>query len=161
MEKFQEFREGARKKIKVADHILTQTYPLVKDPKLLIAVIENIFLGMSYAMSSVLYHERLFKKIPPFNDNFSSKLSVFKQKCVERYGIESRYLFLLRDLKNIIVEHRKSPMEFVRNDKFVICSDSYNLRTININDLRSYVSDAKVFIEEMGNITRADEDIFV
>ena len=44
MEKFQELREISKKKIFLADHILTQTYPLLKDPKLLLATTENIFL---------------------------------------------------------------------------------------------------------------------
>ncbi|MCP3682530.1 MAG: hypothetical protein GY861_07545, partial [bacterium] len=47
MEKFQEAREKARKNINVADHMFCMTYPLVKDNRLLLAILENIFLGFT------------------------------------------------------------------------------------------------------------------
>src|SRR3989338_261446 len=95
MEKFQESRERARRNIQLADHMLTQTYPLVKDPKLLLAVIENIFLALTNAMASVLYYERLFKRIPPFHDNFESKFYLFKMKTAMKYNIGPDYLKLM------------------------------------------------------------------
>lgn len=160
MERFQELREGARKKIKLADHMLTQTYPLVKDPRLLLTVLENVFLAMSYSMSSLLYYDLLFKRVPPFADDFDSKVRVFRQRCMERYSIDNRHLMIMKELKTIILEHRKSPVEFVKNDKFIICSDEYNLRAITIGQMKKYVEDAKIFIEGMSNLTKANEDIF-
>jgi len=71
MEKFQELRELSKKRIRVADHMLTMTYPLVQDSKLLLAVVENIFLALTYIMGSVLHYERTFKRIPLFQDDFS------------------------------------------------------------------------------------------
>ena len=80
MEKFQELRDAANKKLQLADHILTMTYPIVKDPKLLLSVVENLFLAFSYGIGSVLHYERLFKRIPPFPDNFASKFELFRDK---------------------------------------------------------------------------------
>ena len=65
MEQFQESRDNAKKKIQIADHMLGVTYPLVKDTKLLVVIMENIFLAYTNAMAAILYHERLFKRIPP------------------------------------------------------------------------------------------------
>src|SRR3989338_1590780 len=116
MEKFQELRDSAGKKLKIADYMLTMTYPLVKDPKLLLSVVENLFLAYSYSISSLLHYERLFKRIPPFHDDFSSKLDLFMDKCLERYGIDEENIRIIRDLREIIVAHRKSPVEFSRKD---------------------------------------------
>ena len=120
MEQFQEYREKAGYKLKIADHMLTMTYPLVKDTKLLLIILENIFLSMTYAMTAILYYERLFKRIPAFTDNFESKFHMFKEKCVNRYNIDIKYLRVMKDLKDILIEHKKSPMEFERKGKFVI-----------------------------------------
>jgi hypothetical protein len=43
MEEFQVLRDKAVEKIKIADHMLFMTYPLVKDPKLLMSILENTF----------------------------------------------------------------------------------------------------------------------
>lgn len=160
MEKFQELRDAANKKLQLADHMLTMTYPMVKDPKLLLSVIENLFLAFSYGMSSVLYYERLFKRIPPFPDDFRSKFEVFKDKCSDRYNLDREYLKIMQEIKEIIIAHKKSPMEFQRNDNFVICNGDYRMRSISPNMIKAYVEKAKLFIKSVSTIVSKDEAIF-
>ena len=57
MEKYEELRDMARKKIQIADHMLTMTYPMIKDPKLLLAVMENIFLALTNSIAASLLNE--------------------------------------------------------------------------------------------------------
>ena len=154
MEKFLELKEEAIKKIKTADHILTQTYPLVKDSKLLLAVMDNIFLSLTNAMSSLLYYERLSKKIPPFHDNFASKFNMFASKLVGKYKIKKEHVELLQEVKDIILEHRKSPVEFTRRDCFVICSDDYDMKSISIDKISRYLSEAKSFVEGTSKLVK-------
>ena len=125
MEQFQAAREKSREKIKIADHILSSTFPLVKDPRLLIGVMDNIFLALTNAMSSVLYYEKLFKRIPDFKDDFNSKFNMFKERIVRKYNLNIEYVYLIQDIKNLIIEHKKSPMEFSRGENFVICINKY------------------------------------
>lgn len=159
MEKFQELRDSASKKIQIADYMLTMTYPLVKDPKLLLSVVENIFLAYSYSISSLLHYERLFKRIPPFPDDFSSKLDMFMDRCVGKYGIDSENMRIIMDLREIIVAHKKSPVEFSRKDSFVICDGNYRLKTISPDIIKGYVGKAKLFIRKMSSIVSKDEAI--
>ena len=147
MEKFQELREVAKKKLQLADHILTMTYPIVNDGKLLLAVVENIFLALTNAIGSVLYYERLFKRIPPFHDNFSSKFNLFREYA-EKKNINEEYLRLIQNMKVIIVKHKKSPVEFVRKDQFVICNGSYRTYIISVNELKAYMAKAKSFLRQ-------------
>lgn len=146
MEKFQELSDLAKKKLQLADHILTMTYPLVKDTRLLLAVVENIFLSLNYAMSSVLYHEMMFKRVPPFPDNFAAKFNLFKDICVDKYKIDHGHVKLMQDLKEIVISHKKSPVEFQRKDNFVICDGSYRIKTISTSELKDSIAKAKSFI---------------
>lgn len=160
MEKYEISREKAKRNIQIADHMLSVTYPLIKDTKLLLAIIENIFLAMTNAMASVLYFERMYKRIPPFQDTFESKLNIFREKLVHRYNIDKGLVADIQEIKNIILEHKKSRVEFKRKDRFVICSDNYKLRTLGIKDIKNYLAKAKLFIEEMANILKKNEGIF-
>ena len=160
MERFQELRGIAKNKIQLADHILTTTYPLVKDAKLLLVVLENIFLGMTNAMSSVLYYERIFKRVPPFTDNFSSKLDLFREKVQRRYKVDESYLSLIQTIKELIVLHKQSPVEFVKQDRLVICSENYSIKTVTPEQIKNYLNKAKLFIQEASNIVSKDEGIF-
>ena len=160
MEDFQVARDKARKHVRIADHMLTQTYPLINDPKLLITVANNIFIACSSAMSAILYYERLFKRIPNFVDNFENKFSIFTARCMRRYNMSDRYIKLIKDVKELLEERKNAPVEFARKDKFIICSDNYRTRTISVDGLKKYVEEAKIFISDMERMVSKNEHIF-
>lgn len=159
MEDYEISRENAKKNIRIADHMLSVTFPLIKDTKLLLAIVENIFLSMTNAMTAVLCFERLYKRIPPFQDMFESKLNMFRERIVPAYNVDKGLVADMQEIKNIILEHKKSQIEFARKGRFVICSDSYKLRTLGIPEIKNYVAKAKLFIEEMDNILRKNEGL--
>ncbi|MBU0665747.1 MAG: hypothetical protein ABIC91_04990 [Nanoarchaeota archaeon] len=160
MEEFQEAREKAKKNIMIADHMLIMTYPLIKDPKLLLAVIENISSALNNAMTSVLLYERLFKRVPVFQDTFDSKFNVFRQRIVDRYQINKEYLKLIQEVREIISQHKKSPVEFARKDKFVICSENYRIKTLGVPEMKTYIAKTKMFIEDIVRIVSKNDGIF-
>ncbi len=160
MEKFQEAREKARRSLKIADHMLFMTYPLVKDNKLLLAVLENIFLSLTSSLGALLYYERTFKRVPPFHDNFESKANLFREKCMDKYKFSKEYLLLMREIKEILAEHRKSPFEFQKENSVVICSDSYHLRTLSVEQIKKYLNKTKEFVKDVELIVSKNERMF-
>ena len=160
MEKYDELREHARKRIQVADHMLTMTYPMVKDPKLLLAVMENIFLALTNSMGALLHYERAFKRVPPFQDTFVSKFSVFRQKSAQRYNIDPSHISMIQEIKEIILQHKKSPVEFTRQDSFVICSEDYKMKTVSLEKMKSYILNSKSFIQNIDSIITKNREVF-
>lgn len=160
MEDFQIVRDKARKNLKVADHMTFMTYPLVKDTRVLLAIMENIFLALTNSMGAILHYDRLFKRVPPFHDTYESKYNLFKERCVRRYNLSKDYLKLMEEVKEIILQHKKSPVEFTRKDAFVICSDNYKIKTITVEKVKDYISRTKRFVKDMETITSKDEAIF-
>ncbi|MCX8146966.1 MAG: hypothetical protein N3D84_00685 [Candidatus Woesearchaeota archaeon] len=152
MEIYEELRDKAVKNLKIADHMLTQTYPLVNDPRILITVVENIFLSLTNAMGALLHYERLNKNVPLFEDNFESKFNLFKLKMVDKHKISKEYVKMINDIKNIIIAHKRSPVEFSRKDVFVICSDKYEMQKITIDNIKNYISKSKSFIDQINFI---------
>ncbi|MFH1849864.1 MAG: hypothetical protein ABH879_06810 [archaeon] len=159
MERFQEARDSAIKYVRLADHVLTQTYPLVKDPKLLLAVLDNIKNGLINAMDTILYYERLFKRIPPFGDTFESRYGVFKG-IVEKYKMNPDYVKTIREVKETIAEHRKSPVEFARQGKFIICSDNYQIKTISTDRIKQHLAVAKDLAAKASQMVSKNEHLF-
>ena len=159
MEQFQEARDRAQQRLRIADHMLTQTYPLVKDTKLLLAVIENIFLSLTSAMAALLYYERTFKRVGPFVDNFENKLLLFKQVC-KRYDLPKEHVFLIKNVKDLILAHKKSPVEFARKDCFVICGENYSMQTITTEKIKGYIMQSKELLSDVSQILVKNEGIF-
>lgn len=142
----------AKKYIKLADHMLTQTYPLIKDPKLLLAVLDDVFLAFEHSMNSVLYCERYYKKIPPFHTHFESKFNVFKKEVVPRNQSLKIFVPIISDLQSLIIAHKRSPVEFVRKDKFVISTDDYKLKTISKEEMERKIKESKLFLIEVKKV---------
>ena len=139
--------------------MLTQTYPLIKDPKMLLSILENVFLALTNAFSSVIYYERMYKRVPLFQDNFESKFDIFKTRVVKKYNIDKRYVELIRDVKEIIIQHRKSPIEFQRKDSLVICNESYHMKTVSVNTIKEFIEKSKDFILIVDNILKKERKI--
>ncbi len=146
MEAFVAARDAARKKAGVADHILTQTYPLVQDPKLLIAVLQNTFEAVEAGIGALLLYEQSVRRLPTVPDGLEPRLSLFRQHVAQRYRIPPAFLRFVGELQEIMREHRQSPVEFVRNNQFVICNESYRIRTLNAEMLKRHVQRAKAFV---------------
>lgn len=156
MEQYEEAIQKSKKNIAVADHMTFVTYILLKDPKLLVLIMDNVFLALTYSMSALLYYERFYKSIPPFNDTFEPKFMLFKER-IRNYSIGKDYADLIREVKDVVVSHKKSPIEFIRKDRFVICSDNYRMKTISLDDIKKYVTKTKLFIQLVDNILKKKE----
>lgn len=160
MEYFRALVQEMNRYFNTADHLLYVTYPLVKDNKIIITIVENLNHSLIKAIEAILYYDRLYKRISPYPENLSSKLDVFKTKCAPRYNFNREYIILIEDINEIVEEHRRSTIEFIKKDKFVICGNSYSKnKTIDINKLKNYVNGAKPFIQKvneiyMQNVTR-------
>ncbi len=152
MERFLECQQEANQKLRLAEHMLTQTYPLIKDTRLLLAVITNVFSALEKSMSSLLYIERYYKRIPPFQDTFESRFNAFRYTLVDKYHINREYLLLIKDIEAIITAHRESPVTFSRKDRFVICTGNYRMREINVTKLKDYIIRTKEFLEIINRV---------
>lgn len=140
--------------------MLTMTYPVLKEPKILFSVAKNILAALEETMTAILEYERLFKRISPFNDTFDAKFTIFRNQVVPRYDLDKSYAKTMMDLREIVAAASKSPMEFSRKEKYVICSDSYEIRTLTEQDLKKILFKAKIFIDKAHIITTKNDGLF-
>lgn len=136
-----------------ADHMASVTFNLVKDQKLLIAIAENLHLAFSTAIDAVLQYERLYKRIPPYSENSTAKLEIFRNRVAPLYNLNRGYLIVVEELRELIQGRKAAPMEFVRQDKYVICSPDYSrIQSITLEKLKSYINESKPFMRKLNLI---------
>ncbi len=141
--------EEAEKNLKIADYMLTMTYPLIKDPKMLLGVLERIHKAYYQAMLHVLEKERKYKRIPPYNETFESVFNTFKQRIVPKKNIDLEIIRTIAELRELIIEHKKAPVEFTRKNKYIIADEDYKLRTIDEKKLKKHLEKAKKAIPQI------------
>ncbi|MEK6917073.1 MAG: hypothetical protein AABW92_04990 [Nanoarchaeota archaeon] len=148
MEHYQESREKAIKHMKVADHILIMTYPLVQDPKLLKLVFKNIYLSIENLLLSLVHYESKYFKIPKFDGDFHSLLDLVKP-VMKKYNISVGYSNFLDELNHVMKTQRDADVEFIRKDKFVFASEDYKLNIVSQQKLKDYIVKGKLLTREV------------
>ena len=77
-----------------------------------------------------------------------------------KHNINKEYINLIETIREILIEHKRSPVEFSRGERFVICSSNYRMKTIGVNDIKQYVAKTKLFVADMDRLVRKDAGIF-
>jgi hypothetical protein len=152
MEKFLENIIAAEKKIQIVDHMIYVTFPLIKDKRLLLKILQEIKNAVMDCISSILHYEYLYKRITLYK-NPKSNFKIFIEKCTPRYQITKEEINLILELFDFIEKHRESPFEFIKDDKVIILSNDLNPKTLTIEK-------TKEFLMLVKNILRKTREAF-
>ena len=153
MEEYEKLREKAAKQMSFADHLLTMTYPLVNDPKLLKVVMSRTYSAVENTIEMMLQYERLYKRVPPYNNNLEDMLRLLKP-ALERYHISTGYIGFINEIKEAVEKQKESDVEFVRRDKLVFASRDYDLSSLSISQIKDHVAKAKFFMREVFGVVK-------
>ncbi|MBU2590303.1 MAG: hypothetical protein KKB39_06085 [Nanoarchaeota archaeon] len=110
-------------------------------------------MALNKGMEAVLHYERLYKRIPLVKRDFEYELGLFKNRIGE-YNINRSCVLLLQDLKRLVETKQKGPIDFIRRDKFVICSEDYSMQVLNLQKVKNYLADVKIFMDRVNRTVR-------
>ncbi len=147
-------RAQAENKLKIADHLLSTTFAIVKDPKLLVSVIDALYQAMDIAITAILDFEKNFKTLE-FKEH--DKIEFFRRKIITKYGLDPKIVDFYADLKLTLESHRKSGVEFTKKEKFVISDNDYNLKTLTYEDVKKKYTSARSYVEQIFDIIKRYE----
>jgi len=147
MEKYQESLQKALKNLQIADHMAYMTYPLVRDKRLLLKILDNLYETILHTINSILQYDYLWEKIQLYKDA-KSNFQVFREKCAPRYNISREQISEILEVLTLIEKHKKSPLEFARKDKVIIMSNNLKTNIIDIEKIKQYLVLSKKLIEK-------------
>jgi len=130
--------EEGLKELRIADHILYITQPIVKDKRLLLSTIDRMYDALKRLINSFLQYDYINKKIQ-INSDPRVNFETFMLKTSQRYGISALELEKIREFVHLVEKHKKSPIEFSRREKVVIMSDDLSTRQITSEKLKDYL----------------------
>lgn len=133
------YLEAATRKLSVASHMLYVTFPVVKDSRLLVKILNELHLSAAGMINAVLEHEHSHRRIILHEDK-DLNFNTFRNKSASKFGISQEEILRVNEIFYLIERHRKSPMEFVRQDRFVIMSDELDASILSIEKLKSYAN---------------------
>ncbi len=141
--------ETAKNEVRVADHMLIMTYPLVRDPKMLIAILKKLMKACDIALNVAVKLEYENKKITVLPKDIGSKIKIIGDALHKSYGFERMEIRIIKEIYKIMQEHEAAAIEFTRKEKLIISSEDYHLRTLSYNQIKKYVPLIKSFISKI------------
>ncbi len=154
MERVYALLERANTSLKTADHLAYVTYPLLKDTKLVVAILENINTTLTLSIEAVIEYERLFKRIVATPPDFQSKLELFKTTCAPRYNIGREHISLITDVNSVMEARKKGLIEFIRQGKLVVCGTDFRTKTVDHEKVKEYLNKSKNYMLKINSILR-------
>ena len=142
MEKFLENIQEAEKNLRTIDHIVYVTFPLIKDKRLLLKVIQDIKGVVTQCITSILQYEYLYKRISLHKDS-RENFKTFTEKCALKYNISKEEIRLFMELAEFVEKHKASPFEFVKEEKIVILSENSKPTTLTLEKTKEFLIMAK------------------
>lgn len=139
--------EKARRLITTADHMTYITYPMVKENRLLVKILENVHESFMNVVKAILHYEYMNKRIRLYSDA-KMNFGVFSNDCAARYGISGDDLDKIRHVFDLMDKHHSSAVEFIRKDRFVMMSDDLGVDTITYESLKTYIRVAKNVVKK-------------
>jgi hypothetical protein len=141
----EELLASSKRRLQVSDHFLTQTYPQVQEPKLLLNILDGVMRALEEMLDALLITERRAGRIPAYNDHsLAGKLMALKAEAVrKRYGFSQLDLHMISEIQELLHLHKQSAMEFPRKGSLVMASDDFALRSIGVEKTKTYLTRAK------------------
>ena len=153
MEKFIENLDRASKNLQTADHMLYMTYPIVKEKRLLLKILNEVNTVVLSIVNAILQYEYLYKRIDLYKDA-KANFQIFKEKCAPRYKISKEQVIKIIEIFNLAEKHKKSPFEFVKDDKIVIMTNSFRTDIVNVEKMKEYIFTSKDLLRKADSIIR-------
>ena len=145
----------AREQLEAAEHMISVTYNMIGEPRLLLTIAQKLHSSYLNAMKSILYYERYNNKIPQFDENFENMLAIFQARATRRYNFKEDYTPLLKELHGIIQGHKESPVVFARKGSYMICDEEYGeIMQLSQEVLQRYVEVGQKFIDDAERMVR-------
>ena len=134
--------EDIKRILRNADHMIYITYPVLKENRLLAKVLEEVHSSVKKTVDIIMQHEYECKRIKLYSDP-KLNMTIFEQKCAARYYITQEEMIGIKQIMQLFDSHKSSPMEFSRQNKFVIMSDDLRTDSITVQKLKLMLGVAK------------------
>lgn len=114
---------------RAADHILSVTFPVIQDPKLLLRALEHLDKAARSTITVAVKREYLYGRVRLSSEGERNKEAFFRV-CGGRYAVSESDAAALREVLDLGSRHRASTVEFIQQGKAVLLDDQLGSVTI-------------------------------
>jgi len=147
VEKFLEYLKTAEEKIQTVDHMIYVTFPLIKEKRLLLKILSELNTIILNILNAILQYDYIYKRIELSKDA-KTNLRIFIEQCAQRYQITEQEIKSILELMDLTDKHKKSPFEFIKEEKVVILSENLKQETLTLNKTKEFLIMSKSILKK-------------
>ena len=157
MGSYKELFNAAKKEMGLADHLLYVTFPLVKENKFLLAILEHIINSAQKTLQALIEHEHYYKRVRLCPPNFALQVSAYRE-IEKTYALDPIFFRLFKKLLEIQRFEKDSLVRFKRGDKYILTTGEYNQVTVlDLDNIKKFLNCTKKFVERVEPIVMKDD----
>jgi hypothetical protein len=137
------------RQLAIAEHLLTKSYASLKDPKILLSVLQNLLDAIEAAITEQLVQARKNKEVPPYNNTFNGKLNAVRMHLAKQLQISKLDFMMISEIQELLTEHKQAPTEFRRKNALFIADESFSLKKIDVQKTKTYMSRTRTLLSRL------------
>ena len=150
MTKLQTYIKEADQQIVLANHLLTRTFPLSNDLKILLSVLQVIHSAHEKIFLAVLDNDFLRPKIS-LTASFIIKFDAFSKLVLDKKLLSKEELNIFKIVEEEWQYHKDSSVEFVKDDNIIMADNNFKLQKINEEKLKDYINKTTNILKKLFN----------
>lgn len=143
---FLDFLSKSEEKWKSGDYLINVTYPVVRDDKLFLRALDDIYESLVSCITGILKLEYLYKRISLTIDS-KKNLQIFLNKLGNRYGLDEKDREMVREIIFLGKKHKDADVEFSGKGKAYIFDSEFGKLELDLNKMKKFVSLGKKLLE--------------
>jgi hypothetical protein len=151
--------EEAKRTLRIADHMIYITYPVLKENRLLVKVLEEVYKAVRKTVDTIMGYEYEHKRIKVYSDP-KLNMDIFEQKCAVKYNLTPEEIIGIKQIIDLFESHKSSTMEFSRQNKFVIMAEDLRTDSITMLKLKAMLSIAKVIVRKAETAFGSEKTVY-
>lgn len=144
--KFVESIVESQRLYRSAEHLISVTFPVVKDTKLLLRGLESLHKSLILSIGNILKFEHIYGRVSLGQDR-ERNLRVFFLYCAKRYGLSENDREIIKEILFMGKKHRESGMEFSRDGKLIILDDDMKEYELKQERMKVFLEVAKRILD--------------
>ncbi len=149
MNEYREILQEAINNFKVIEHLITITYPLINENKLILTILKHLDETTEKAIKSLLIYEKLYKQQEHLSNDKDTLMNIFETIAL-KHNIEEHTITKIKEIKILAQEYKESQIEFSREKNIVICSKNYEkLTKLSIKDIKKHSEALKSLLQTL------------
>ncbi len=146
---YKELFKKSKRELGVADHMTAVALPMVKDKKVFLTILKHINNSLHLMSKSYLLKKKKERVIGMVPEDESLCYQMLINKFSVDLNISQRDKHYLKELKKIVKSYENSQAEIKRGDSYVIFLPNFETITVNISNLKKYLSVASKILSNI------------